>query len=74
MNTTESLSEYVATNLPHLSKVKRVNRYTRAGKNGKLITCPKCKESAPVFHFSWSAITCQFCSSDINKEDWLIIT
>ena len=53
-------------------KLKNVNRYTRAGKNGKLITCPKCKESAPVFHFAWSAITCQFCSSDINKEDWII--
>jgi len=74
MNTTESLSEYVATNLPQLSKVKRVNRYTRAGRNGKEITCPKCQQSAPVFHFSWSALTCQFCSSDINKEDWLIIT
>ena len=74
MNTTESLSEYVARKLPHLSKVKRVNRYTRAGKNGKLITCPKCQQSAPVFHFAWSALTCQFCSSDINKEDWLIIT
>ena len=54
--------------------MKNVNRYTRAGRNGKEITCPKCKESAPVYHFSWSAITCQFCSSDINKEDWLIIT
>ena len=54
--------------------MKNVNRYTRAGRNGKEITCPKCKESAPVFHFSWSALTCQFCSSDINKEDWLIIT
>ena len=54
--------------------IKHVNRYTRAGRNGKEITCPKCKESAPVFHFSWSALTCQFCSSDINKEDWLIIT
>ena len=54
--------------------IKNVNRYTRAGRNGKEITCPKCKESAPVYHFAWSAITCQFCSSDINKEDWLIIT
>ena len=42
--------------------------------NGKTIKCPNCSAPAHVFLFSWSAITCQFCSSDINKEDWLIIT
>ena len=49
-----------------------VNRYTRAGNNGKQITCPKCKEQARVYHFSWSAITCQSCQESINKEDWII--
>ena len=49
-----------------------VNRYTRAGNNGKQITCPKCKESARVYHFSWSAITCQLCQESINKEEWII--
>ena len=67
-----SLSEYVEENLPHLKRVKRVNRYTRAGKNGKTIECPKCKESAHVYHFSWSAITCQSWEESINKEDWII--
>ena len=52
--------------------IKYVNRYTRAGNNGKQITCPKCKESARVYHFSWSAITCQLCQESINKEEWII--
>ena len=72
MNTTESLSEYVAANLPHLKKVKRVNRYTRAGNNGKTIECPKCHNHVHVFHFAWSAIGCAICGEDVNKEDWII--
>ena len=50
--------------------IKNVNRYTRAGRNGKEITCPKCKESVRVFHFAWSAITCINCGADVNKLDW----
>ena len=52
--------------------MKNVNRYTRAGKNGKQITCPKCKEQARVYHFSWSALGCQSCQESINKEEWII--
>ena len=52
--------------------MKYVNRYTRAGNNGKQITCPKCKESARVYHFSWSALVCQLCEESINKENWIV--
>ena len=52
--------------------MKQVNRYTRAGKNGKIIECPKCKHWSPVYHFSWSALACQLCEESINKEDWII--
>ena len=52
--------------------IKHVNRYTRAGYNGKYITCPKCQQSNKVFHFSWSALTCLCCREDVNKEDWII--
>ena len=51
---------------------KYVNRYTRAGKNGKTIECPKCILSARVYHFSWSALVCQSCKESINKEEWII--
>ena len=43
--------------------MKTVSRYTRAGKNGKLITCPHCMISKPVYHFSWSALSCQSCGT-----------
>ena len=67
-----TLSDYIKQNLPNLVQVKRVNRYTRAGKNGKQITCPMCNKSHDVFHFSWSALTCQSCKQSINKEDWIL--
>ena len=49
-----------------------VNRYTRAGVNGKDIKCPNCCAPATVFHFSWSALTCQYCGKSINKNSWRI--
>ena len=52
---------------------KNVNKYTRAGVNGKWITCPKCSQTAKVFHFSWSALTCQCCRQSINKSDWMTV-
>ena len=67
-----TLNEYIKQNLPNLVQVKRVNRHTRAGKNGKQITCPMCNKSHNVFHFSWSALTCQSCKQSINKEDWIL--
>ena len=50
--------------------MKTVNRYTRAGKYGKVITCPKCSQDARVYHFSWSALSCQSCGKSVNKEEW----
>ena len=49
-----------------------VNRHTRAGKNGKQILCPECREWSRVYHFSWSALTCLHCKEDINKEDFIV--
>ena len=47
-----------------------VNRFTRAGVNGKQIVCPHCNNNARVFHFAWCALTCQVCSF-YNTEDGL---
>ena len=49
-----------------------VNRYTRAGKNGKQILCPECREWSTVYHFSWSALVCQSCNETVNKEDFIV--
>ena len=47
-----------------------VNKYTRAGNNGKEIICPLCDNKHTVFHFSWSALTCQDCDNSIDKYSW----
>ena len=54
------------------SGLKNVNRYTRAGKNGKIIICPVCGEPEVVYHFSWAAMTCPSCRESSDKNDWLI--
>ena len=50
----------------------KVNKNTRAGAEGKDIFCPHCHTLSRVYHFSWSAFTCRHCSTDVNKEDWLV--
>ena len=52
--------------------MKTVNRYTRAGNNGKVIICPLCNTEATVYHFAWSALSCQSCEQSINKTDYLL--
>ena len=52
--------------------LKNVNRYTRAGRFGKQITCPKCNHTETVYHFAWSACGCLGCKDYINKEDFLV--
>ncbi len=53
--------------------MERVNDKTRAGKEGKVITCPICHCSKPVYHFSWSSLQCTFCKANVEKTDWLIV-
>ena len=54
------------------SGLENVNRYTRAGKNGKIIICPVCREPEVVYHFSWAAMTCPSCNTSSNKYNWLV--
>ena len=53
--------------------MKLVNKYTRAGNNGKEIICPLCDNKHTVFHFSWSALTCQCCRDSIDKPEWILV-
>ena len=57
--------------------MKKVNRYTRAGKNGKCIACPNCGRKSVVYHFAWCASECTFqlggCGLMIEKNDWLVV-
>ena len=58
--------------LNHLKNCTNVNRYTRAGQNGKFIICPHCNQGAFVFHFSWSALSCQHCNAMVEKNQWKV--
>jgi len=51
---------------------KPVTRYTRAGKNGKQLKCPKCQSVRTIYHFNWSGLTCPDCKESIDKYDWLV--
>ena len=53
-------------------KQQLVNRYTRAGYQGKQIVCPRCSQIATVYHFSWCALVCQSCQQSINKSEWIV--
>ena len=53
-----------------MSKYKTVDRYTRAGKNGKQIMCPKCQSVRTIYHFNWSGLTCPDCKESIDKYEW----
>ena len=49
----------------------KVNKYTRAGKLGKVIVCP-CGAKATVYHFAWSALKCQACGNMVEKVDFFM--
>jgi len=52
--------------------VTRVKKNARAGKYGKDLFCPFCRNQATVYHFSWSSLTCTKCKRDIDKYDWFV--
>ena len=57
-----------------IEPIKRmVTKHTRAGYSGKTIICPKCDTRTKVFHFSWSALGCQHCSSMVDKYEWKLL-
>ena len=58
--------------LSSIVPTRTVNKYTRARKDGKIIVCPECNKVATVYHFSWSALSCQHCDTMIDKYDWKV--
>ena len=56
-----------------LATCRRVNRHTRAGKDGKFIVCPHCNQGKTVFHFSCSALSCQECGAMVEKNQWRLL-
>ena len=52
--------------------MSNVDKNTRAGNDGKRIICPSCDASSTVYHFAWSALSCDVCHSDVDKYDWIV--
>jgi ribosomal protein S27E len=50
----------------------KVTKHTRAGQDGKVISCPNCQQKTRVHHFSWFAVQCQKCKKMIEKTKWNI--
>ena len=69
------LNAYRSYDLPlNLSDLTKVDEYTRAGKYGKAIICPECKNMEIVYHFAWCDIICQECQKMINKYDYCVFS
>ncbi len=51
-----------------------VTKYTRAGRQGKMIICPECDYKQFVYHFSWSALGCLKCNAMVDKYEWKLST
>ena len=51
-----------------------VTKYTRAGRQGKMIICPECDYNQFVYHFSWSALGCLKCNAMVDKYEWKLST
>ena len=49
--------------------MKKVNNNTRAGASGKYIVCPECRHTDKVYHFAWSALTCNYCKNDFISSN-----
>ena len=54
------------------SYLTRLKKTARAGKWGKDLYCPLCNKQHTVYHFNWSAITCQRCNKSIQKTEWWV--
>lgn len=54
------------------NEVLKILKHKRECKDGKNIYCPNCKFEIKVYHFSWSAICCPGCKTDVNKLDFLL--
>ena len=63
----------------NLIELQKIDGHTRATEMGTTIACPNCFDyprlgytgTTTVYHFAWSAIKCQHCGKDIEKEQWV---
>jgi len=57
---------------PDFHFYERVPKYTKAGKAGKTIYCPKCGAPQRVMNFSWLSMMCMSCNHRAEKNSWFM--
>jgi uncharacterized protein (DUF983 family) len=55
-----------------LNSMKLVTSKTRAGKNGKTLTCPHCYNTILVYDFKFRLISCGKCKEKVQRWDFII--
>jgi len=51
---------------------EKMTRYKRAGKEGKILQCPKCFNQLRVYHLKWISLECTKCKRMIDKYKYKI--
>ena len=49
-----------------------MRKYSRTGKDGKLIKCPHCEGTQRVYHLRSQSLKCSTCKAYVDKYDWMI--
>jgi hypothetical protein len=52
--------------------MKKLTKYSRAGKNGKAIVCPHCSNRRRVYHMAWDHLICSGCKAEVPKTGYLV--
>ena len=68
----QELRDEYDRNVSEIPDLKRVPKWFHAKKNGRRITCPKCRASTIVYNFSWTALACPHCKKETGKYDWFL--
>ena len=49
-----------------------MRRYSRTGRDGKLVKCPVCESTKHVYHLRDKTMTCPTCKTSSDKYQWMI--
>ena len=66
------LSALFGKGTPATEDRKRVPKWCKAGRRGKIIVCPGCGGKTRVHNFSWENRTCTSCAETHGKYEWFL--
>lgn len=51
-----------------MENLVKVDKHTRASREGRLIFCPDCFNSKTIYHFAWAGLWCSNKECDFSYE------